>query len=59
MITIIVGVSALVTAFIFWLSFILSENSEISVVVVFISGAILCLEVIYLLVRFIKFVWLQ
>ena len=58
LLTIIVIGAVLVTAFILWLSYILSDGgSENASIIVLISGVLLAIEVIYLIIRFIKFVW--
>ena len=58
LLTVVIIGATLITVFVFWISYILADSdSGGAILSVFVSGALLLVEVIYLIVRFVKFVW--
>lgn len=58
LLTIIVIGATLATVFVWLISYVLADGgSEGAAISVLISGVLLAAEIIYLIVRFVKFVW--
>lgn len=53
----IVLISTIATFFLWWIALLWSDDSEIASTLLWIFGLVFVLEIIFLLVRFIKFVW--
>jgi len=55
--TLIIGIATIITLIVFWLSFLFSEDSEGAGLVALITGILLTTEIIFLLVKFVKWIW--